>query len=185
MMAAPESDETLLEHALAGGEEAFTILYRRRQGQVYRFAYQMSGSIALAEEATQETFLALLDRGAGFRAGRGSLLPFLFGIARNQVLRLLRSEGAAASVDGTAPELAGSDDTQGEFERRELAGNVRRALLGLPESYREAVVLCDLQELSYSDAASALGCPLGTVRSRLARGREMLAERLRPTRCSA
>ncbi|MCX6622971.1 MAG: RNA polymerase sigma factor [Acidobacteria bacterium] len=185
MMAESESDETLLGQALAGGEEAFTILYRRRQASVYRFAYQMSGSAALAEEATQETFLALLDRGAGFRAGRGSLLPFLFGIARNQVLRLLRSEGAAPVAESAAVDLAGADDTHGEFERRQLAGAVRRALLGLPESYREVLVLCDLQELSYNDAAGVLGCPVGTVRSRLARGREMLAERLRPTRCPA
>ncbi len=184
-MAAPESDETLLEQALAGSEEAFTILYRRRQGQVFRFAYQMSSSVALAEEATQETFLALLDRGAGFRVEKGSLVAFLFGIVRNQVLRLLRSERSSPVEEGAAEQVASGEDTHGDFERRQLAGSVRRALLRLPESYREVLVLCDLQELSYGDAAAALGCPVGTVRSRLARGREMLAERLRPARCPA
>jgi RNA polymerase sigma-70 factor (ECF subfamily) len=179
-----ESDETLLEQALAGREASFTELYRRRQAPLFRFAWQMSGSRALAEEATQETFLALLDGGAGYRPGRGALAPFLFGVARNQVLRLLRREGRQAG-QAIPDQVAGGEDTHGELERRQTARSVHRALLVLPESYREVIVLCDLEELSYQDAAAALACPVGTVRSRLARGREMLAARLRPQRCPA
>jgi len=184
-MTPPESDETLLDQALAGSAEAFTTLYRRRQGQIFRFACQMSGSVALAEEAVQEAFLALLDGGAGFKPEKGTLLSFLLGIARNQVLRLLRSERVPATEEVAGEKVAGAADTHGDFERRQLAESVQHALLRLPEAYREVLVLCDLQELSYGEAAAVLGCPMGTVRSRLSRGREMLAERLRPARCQA
>src|SRR5580704_13758959 len=81
------ADQELLERALAGDEGAFAALYRLRQGAVYRFALHMSGSAAVAEDVTQDTFLELLKAGRKYDAARGTLRSFLFGVARNFVLR--------------------------------------------------------------------------------------------------
>jgi RNA polymerase sigma-70 factor (ECF subfamily) len=155
----------------SGDEEAFTTLYRQRQGAIYRFALQMTGNVVIAEDVTQEVFMALLNKTAKFDAARGTLASFLYGIARNMVLR--RLEKTAELED-----YAGTDDLLEDLTRRETIENVRRAVLSLPTTYREAVVLCDLQDTSYEEAALALDCPVGTVRSRLNRGRSMLAQKL-------
>jgi RNA polymerase sigma-70 factor (ECF subfamily) len=173
----PASDQELLGKTLVGDEDAFTELYRRRQGAVYRFALQMTGSTMMAEDVTQEVFITLLEHGRRFDAARGTLASFLFGIARNTVLRRLE-KNRATEPEAVIDELAGNDDPLDDLTRRETVEQVRRAVLSLPEVYREAVVLCDLQDLNYEDAASALDCPVGTVRSRLSRGRAMLAEKL-------
>jgi len=170
-----ESDEKLLERMLEGDEEAFTTLYRRRQGPVYRFALHMTGSAVIAEDVTQEVFLVLLENGRRFDGSRGPLQSFLYGIARNRVLRRIEKERAAEPV---GEEYAGNEDLLDDLTRRETVEQVRRAILSLPEAYREAVVLCDLENTSYEDAAAALECPVGTVRSRLSRGRAMLAQKL-------
>jgi RNA polymerase sigma-70 factor, ECF subfamily len=165
------TDQELLLLMLSGDEDAFTTLYRRRQGPVYRFALQMTGSVVVAEDVTQEVFMALLSKTAKYDAGKGSLASFLFGIARNLVLR--RIEKTAEVED-----YAGPEDLLGDLTRRETVEHVRRAVLSLPLVYREAVVLCDLQDTSYEEAALVLDCPIGTVRSRLNRGRSILAQKL-------
>ncbi|HET7294075.1 MAG TPA: RNA polymerase sigma factor [Vicinamibacteria bacterium] len=177
------SDDDLLRLLRDGDEAAFTALYRRWQGPVYRFALRMSGREALADDVVQETFLTVVHGMPGFEAGRGSLAGWLFGVARNQILRRLRRERPfiPLSDHGAAAEVPASDDVFAEVaERRELE-RLRRAVLALPEHYREALVLCGLQGVSYEDAAEALGCAVGTVRSRLSRGRELLAARLGAT----
>ena len=174
------TDAALLEQALTGAEDAFTALYRRRQGGVYRFALQMTGSAALAEDVTQETFLALLLHGTRYDPARGTVASFLYGIARNLVMRRLeRRPGSELVVQEEIEECAGPDDLLENLTRRESIEQVRRAVLSLPPVFREAVVLCDLQDSSYEEAAAALDCPVGTVRSRLSRGRDMLARKLR------
>src|SRR5580692_11465555 len=87
-----ESDEKLLVGALGGDEDSFTALYRRRNGPVYRFALHMSGDAGVAEDVTQEVFLALLESGGRFDPSRGTLLSFLYGIARHRVLRRIESQ---------------------------------------------------------------------------------------------
>jgi RNA polymerase sigma-70 factor (ECF subfamily) len=168
-----ESDEKLLEGALRGDEEAFTALYRRRNAPVYRFALHMSGDPAIAEDVTQEVFLALLESGKRFDPSRGGLLSFLYGIARNRVLRRLPGK----PPEELAPAASSEEDLLDDLTRRETIAQVRRMVLSLPPGYREVVVLCDLENASYEEAAAALGCPVGTVRSRLNRGRMMLAQK--------
>src|SRR4051812_43005424 len=85
-------DSELLERALGGDEESFTLLYRRRQAGIYRFALQMSGRRTVAEEVTQEVFLAVIRDAGRFDPRRGSALAYLYGIARNQVLRCLERD---------------------------------------------------------------------------------------------
>jgi RNA polymerase sigma-70 factor (ECF subfamily) len=180
-MSTEPADFDLLQRLRAGDESAFTTLYRRWQGRLFRYALRMCGSPALAEDVTQEVFMALMNGGQGFDPDLGPLAPYLYGIARNQVRRGLgRERGLSGAADEPmAPE---ADDPQALLASFEDVRDVRQAVLSLPEHYREAIVLCDLEQLSYEDAAEALGCPVGTVRSRLHRGREILGERLRARR---
>jgi len=172
-----ESDEKLLERALRGHEGSFTRLFRSRQSAIYRFALHMSGDTAVAEDVTQEVFLALIENGERYDPSRGTLLSFLYGIARNLVLR--RIEKKRPEESGTAADdFAADEDLLDDLTRRETIEHVRRAVLSLPPVYREAVVLCDLESASYEEAAAALECPVGTVRSRLSRGRAMLGQKL-------
>jgi len=162
-----------------GDEAAFTALYRRRQGGVYRFAWHMSGSAAVAEDVVQEVFLTLMREAARFDPRRGTVAGYLYGIARKHVLRVLERRSREAELAEVA---ATSEDVLGRVTREESIQAVRSAVLALPAHYREVVVLCELEEVDYAGAAEALGCPVGTVRSRLSRARELLAEKLAATR---
>ena len=172
-------EEEQLKQALEGDEEAFTLLYRRRQAGIYRFALQMSGSHSVAEDVTQEVFLTLIRDGARYNPRRASLAAYLYGIARNLVLRCLERR-KPADLDA-AGAVRSPSDPAGELERDENIRAVREAVLALPAHYREVAVLCDLHEMAYEEAATALGCAVGTVRSRLHRARGLLAEKLRLT----
>jgi len=204
------TDEALIARMVGGDEEAFSALYRRKHPSVYRFALRMSGNRALAEDVTQEVFVALIRDARRFDPAKGSFAAFLFGIARNHLhkrweldKRLVPSGLGNESANGNGSRNgAGSDHfsvaiqsgagngngngashsaTSGvpeEFVSKETVARVRKAVATLPENYREAVILCDLEEMSYDEAAAALGCPVGTVRSRLHRGRAILMEKL-------
>lgn len=176
-----ESDDDLLRRSASGEEEAFSTLYRRRQAAVYRFALHMSGREDVAEEVTQETFLMLIREPGRFDPTRGSVSSFLFGVARNLVLRHLERRRDYVNLEEEATGEPAADDTDllAKLTREEAIEAVRQAVSSLPGTYREAVVLCDLEEASYADAAEALGVPVGTVRSRLSRGRGLLLEKLR------
>jgi RNA polymerase sigma-70 factor, ECF subfamily len=181
------TDAELLPLIVAGDDEAFTALYRRHQGRVYRFALLMSGSAHTAEEVTQEVFLFMIREANRYDSARGSLPAYLLGVARNHVLRILDRERAYTplleeSNDGGAVPIAhliARDDPLGNCTRNEVIGLVRRAVLALPTRYREVVVLCDFEEQSYAEAALALDCPIGTVNSRLHRGHALLLKKLR------
>jgi RNA polymerase sigma-70 factor (ECF subfamily) len=181
------SDEELLQRMNAGDEDAFTLLYRRRQGAVYRFALQMSGSATVAEDVTQEVFLVLIREPQSYDPCRGSLSAYLYGIARNHVLRqqgqgrphdpITEDEGEA---DTHVPDrLIAPDNPLGDLARHEEIESVRQAIQALAPHYREVVLLCDIHELSYAEAAGVLGCPVGTVRSRLHRAHALLIGKLR------
>ena len=179
------TDAELLRRILAGDEEAFVTLYRRRQGAVYRFALQMSGSEAVAEDVTQEVFMVLMRDGRNFDPTRGSLPAYLYGIARNHVLRVFDRErpfvpiGEDAEDSDVHERLVAHHGPLGDLTRGEMLGRLRQAVTALPSHYREVVVLCELHEMSYAEAAGVLECPVGTVRSRLNRARAMLTGKMR------
>ena len=175
----PDSD--LFQLMKAGDDAAFATLYRANHAKIYRFTLQMSGSQVLAEDVTQEVFLFLIRGAENFDCKRGSLSSFLYGVARNQLLQRLRRERfyvpmESASSDDPFQSATASQD----LSRIEAIDSVRRAVLSLPERYREVVVLCDLEELSYAECAEILNCAVGTVRSRLHRARALLIDKLRP-----
>jgi RNA polymerase sigma-70 factor, ECF subfamily len=187
-----QSDSYLLRRMDGGDEDAFRTVYQRCQGPVYRFALHMSGSPAIAEDVTQEVFLTLIRDAGRFDPSRGTLPAYLLGISRNLLLRRLEKERIFVAFPG-GYESDGAEPSENvqhahlvvaalDPVRDEMIGRVRQAVLSLPVNYREAVVLCDLQEMSYEDAAAALRCALGTVRSRLHRGRNLLMEKLREFR---
>src|SRR5258708_34390624 len=132
---AEASDDALLRHMVAGDEDAFTVLYRRHQGSVYRFALHMSGSTDIAEEVTQEVFMFLIRGASQFDPKRGSLSGFLYGVARNHVLRRLHRD----RVYGDPPEEPqGVDEaTSDQIVRSRRIDCLRKAVLALPGHYRE------------------------------------------------
>lgn len=182
------NDNELLRLMLAGDEEALALLYRRRQGSVYRFALQMSGSRSIAEDVTQEVFLFLMREGQIFDAAKGTVGAFLLGVARVHVRRRLRAEhrleplGDDSDDDDVFMQSTTDVCPLEDLTRAETIDSVRKAVLSLPPKYREVVVLCELQDVSYGETAEILGCAIGTVRSRLHRGRALLLAKLRPAR---
>ncbi len=183
-MAAAEdpSDEALIARIVRGDRESFAALYRRRRGDVYRFALHISGSRMVADDVTQDVFMAVIHDAARYRPDRADVVPWLLGIARNHVRRAMSQRPTVTLPDDDSEmnrTLAIDADPLAALARRQDVVALRRAVLDLPVKFREAIVLCDLQELSYADAAVSLGCAIGTVRSRLHRGRALLASRLR------
>lgn len=189
MPAAPNlPEDDLLRRAAGGDEAAFVHIYRAHQATLYRFALRMTGSAWNAEEIVQESFMALLRNAGRYDASRGELGAFLFGFARNFVRKRgmrgplelpFAEDGELPAGSAVAAHAACSPATPAELaERNQRVEQVRRAVLGLPEEFREAVALCDLEEMSYEDAARLLDCPIGTIRSRLYRGRALLAAQL-------
>jgi RNA polymerase sigma-70 factor, ECF subfamily len=175
------ADDELVRRTAAGDRDAFAALYRRRRPDVFRFALHMTAEASVAEDVVQDVFMAVIEDAGRFEAGRATVVSWLCGVARNQLRRRLARDRRLEPLarDEEVPALVSvGPGILTDLLRVERVEAVRRAVLSLPLRYREAVVLCDLQELSYADAAEALCCAVGTVRSRLHRGRALLASKL-------
>jgi RNA polymerase sigma-70 factor (ECF subfamily) len=180
-----DQDEELLKRSSRGDEEAFTNLYRRHADVLYRFAFRMTGSSWGAEEIVQDVFMTLVREPGKYDAERGTLSAFLFGITRNRIMkhneRLPREISLVErQEDGSGGGLVLRDSFTPAMwaEQRERLEKVRTAVMDLPVEFRETVVLCELEEMSYEQAARLLDCPIGTIRSRLHRGRALLLAKL-------
>jgi RNA polymerase sigma-70 factor (ECF subfamily) len=179
-------DTDLLRRMRGGAADAFAALYRRHQGPLYRFALLRCGSSDTAADVVQETFMGLLTERFRFDPLRGQLQHFLFGVARNLILKHETAHQRHVVLSGPDDEDgdAGSeapDDAPcplGRLLDNEAAEEVRRALALLAPHYRDAVILYEMQELSYAEIADVCQVDIGTVRSRLSRGRAALAKRL-------
>jgi RNA polymerase sigma-70 factor, ECF subfamily len=182
---AQERDELLLRRAAKGDEDSFALLYERHQGALYRFALRMTGSAWGAEEIVQDVFMTLIRDPKKHDPSRGTVGALLFGIARNRVMKHLERAPREVPLeekneDGTGAGIVLQDSFTPAMwaEKRERMERVRAAVLELPPEFREAVVMCELEEMSYEEAAQMTGCPIGTIRSRLHRGRALLLARL-------
>jgi len=188
-----QTDTELLRQVHAGQAEAFTTLYRRHQGPLYRYALLRCGSGDAAADIVQEAFMGLLTGRLGYDPLRGQLQHFLFGVARNLALKLDEARQRHPQLpapldDDDAPDLDAAGDSAGPLARllgNEAAEEVRRALSLLPPHYRDPVILYELHDLSYQEIATVCQVDIGTVRSRLARGRAALAKRLHALHASS
>ena len=178
-------DDALLRRSAKGDERAFTELYHRHQPPLFRFALRMTGNSWAAEEIVQEVFMMLVREPQKYDPSRGTLGAFLYGVARNRIMKHLERTPRDLSLDESAdagrevlPQLQEHMTPARWTELRERREQVRTAVLELPPEFREAVVLCELEEMSYEEAARALDCPVGTIRSRLHRGRALLLAKL-------
>jgi RNA polymerase sigma-70 factor (ECF subfamily) len=172
------SDEVLLAAHLRGDPAAFGQLVARHERRIYGLCLRILANREDAEDATQEAFVAALRKASSFRRA-AAFSTWLYRIAVNAATDQARRRGRArlAALD---PEDAGlAVDPGGELgEVVAAAVTVQTALAQVPEEFRVAVVLCDLYRLPYADAAQILEVPVGTVKSRVFRGRAALAERL-------
>jgi RNA polymerase sigma-70 factor (ECF subfamily) len=178
------TENELLARIRSGDENAFLEIYNSWQNTIFRFAMQMTGSKSMAEDITQEVFLLLIRKNVKFDPGKGTFSSFLYGIARNFSLRALRKNFRYHSVlpifkNQQHEEPVAENNPLTELSDNETTANLRRCILSLPPRYREVIVLCDLHELTYAEAAGAIKTEIGTIRSRLHRGREILAQKLR------
>lgn len=176
-------DAALIESLGKGSREALTEIYRLHGKRVYRAAYQHTGSRETAEELTQETFLLLLREPGKYDPARGELGAFLAGVARQLARRAMsrvRGPDPVAWDENASPVDPAVADVLEEMIERQQFGRLHEAIGTLPEPYREALVLHHLEGLPYEEVAEVLDCPVGTVRSRLARARELLARKLEP-----
>jgi RNA polymerase sigma-70 factor (ECF subfamily) len=179
-----EPELALLARLKRGDEAAFVALYRRHKDAVYRLALLYAGSAHAAADVTQEAFVFFMTKPGHYDPGRGTLAAWLCGVARN-----LARKQFAGREDATDPSELADDSAPLEEHieyqtplekllRDEAAEEVRQALARLAPHYRDVLILCELSELSYADAAQVCGIDIGTVRSRLSRGRAQLALRL-------
>ena len=178
-----DSDSDLLQRCRAGDEVAWRDLVARHTRRVFNLAYRFVGRVDEAEDLTQEVFIKVYQSLDRYRQGEGKFTTWLTTVARNQVIdsyRRRREEKRRRADDPEILDVMASPEAGplSDLERDERVEFVRRGLRALPADLREPLILCDLQGLPYEEAASILQVPLGTVKSRINRGRLELARRL-------
>ena len=184
---APDSIDAVIQRCLAGDQEAWGQIVRQHWRKVFNIAYKFTGKHDEAEDLTQDVFLKIFksldtfDRRANFQT-------WLISVSRNLCIdhyRSVRKERETIDRDVDTAELAPSAPGQSQIARLEQRDRVellRQALAALPKTLRTAVLMRDLQELSYHEIAEALRLPEGTVKSRINRGRSELARQIRKLR---
>lgn len=178
-------DTDLIEQVLQGSIDDFGALVERYQGRLFHFVFHLVGRQEDAEEIVQETFIRAFRKLGSFRA-ESSFYTWLCAIASRVAMRWLKER---ASAGGNNPNPGGKDarpmggkdlgDPAEALIREETVRRVQAAILKLPLPYRLAVVLVDIDGRSYDEAARVLQIPINTVRSRLARGRDILRRLLK------
>lgn len=178
-----EDDATLVAAAQAGDRSALDALLRRHYDRVHAICRRVSGSSRDADDAAQEAMISIV-RGLPRFDGRAAFTTWIYRIATNAALDEARRRGrrpmlhAVTDDDGPVPEQADPLShrvVEGAGDRMALDA----ALAALPDEFRTAVVLRDVGDLDYAEIAESLGVPVGTVKSRIARGRMLLARALR------
>ena len=189
-MALPDADQELVEELRAGSERAFTALLSTYEKPIYNFVYRLLDDASEAPDVTQEVFLKVFRNIGEFR-GECSVKTWIYRIAVNEASNLRRwfsrHRRHQLSLDeqpaGGAPSLAETlaDQQENQYDlllRQERRQVIERALAQVPDNFRVAVVLRDIEGLSYDDIAEVLEISVGTVKSRILRGREALKRKL-------
>ena len=182
-----ESDTDLLDRCRRGDQAAWGDLVGRHTRKVFGLAYRFSGRVDEAEDLTQEIFVKVYQSLDSYRESEGAFQGWLMTVARHQAIdhyrrrrgeRLHRTDDPAILDDMPAKD----ESPLRSLEREERVSLVHRGLRALPGDLREPLILFDLQGISYDEIATTLGIPLGTVKSRINRGRIELAKRLMAAR---
>jgi len=176
------SDGKLLARMRAGDEEAFLQLYQRHRVPMFRFAFRMLGTTDQAEDVTHDCFLSLIRDSNGFDPDRGSLRTYLYAAVRNLALkrfRHLENEVGGKMLEEKAA-CGLTEEPLRHLLAEELSGEVRQAISRMSPLQREVVLLFEYEEQSLIEIASIVGADVGTVKSRLFRGRESLRRELAP-----
>lgn len=185
-----ETDSSLLTQMRDGDVAAFQRLYQRHQGHIYRYALMRCGQSALAADVVQDVFMVLLSKSYRYDAGLGSLQNFLFGVARNLLLKQDQAERRHQPLPAFGNELAkefGAEDGEEVLMsetaepadvifHQQMTEHVRQAVAVLRPHYRDVIILYELQELSYAEIAVICDIDIGTVRSRLSRARAAILQ---------
>lgn len=173
------TDYDLLRRAAGGERQAFELVYRRYQQVVYRFARAMTSRPDAAEDVTQEVFIALIKELPRYDPARAEFTTYLYGIARNLSRdRWRRAQRRLSRETISLERRRTNDDPFQQLERAQAAAQVHRALRALPLRYREVIILCDLHELTYAEAALVVRSSVSAVRARLHRARHLLRRKL-------
>jgi RNA polymerase sigma-70 factor (ECF subfamily) len=170
------SDRELIERFRAGRRDAFTELMARNERRIYNLAYRMLGGAEDARDATQDAFLSCYKNLAGFR-GEAEFSTWMHRIAVNACYDLLRRRRQTVSLDEEPAEGA-AVAVPDHADRAVAAADVQRALMTLPAEFRAVLIMHELQDLPLEEIAATLEIPVGTVKSRLHRGRAGLGRAL-------
>jgi RNA polymerase sigma-70 factor (ECF subfamily) len=185
-----EVDQQLVERAQRGDKRAFELLVLKYQRKLGRLLSRFVRDAAEVEDVTQEAFIKAYRALPSFR-GDSAFYTWLYRIgintAKNYLVALGRRAPTTTGFDNEeaegfedAEQLRDANTPESELEGKEIAATVNRAMNALPEDLRTAITLREIEGLSYEEIAEIMNCPIGTVRSRIFRAREAIAERLRP-----
>lgn len=180
------TDAELVKACLQGDRSAWEKVVRQHHQRIFNVAYRFTGKFEEAEDLTQEIFIKVYRTLGSYRPDSGVLITWMVRVARNHMIdnyrkhKLERSQTSSLEVEfEKAEENPARYDNPGEaFSRREKSEIIHRMLLRVPDDLRESVILRDIEELSYEEIAAMLKLPLGTVKSRINRGRAELARLL-------
>ena len=165
-------ERELIARSCTGDLDAFEELVRAHQTHIYNLTYRVTGNHEDASDAAQDAFVRAFQALSRFRQ-EAAFSTWLYRIATNAALDLVRRRPAVPPVELPVDHPA-PNDPEAEVHRREVSRRVHAAVGQLPVEYRAVVVLRDLQGLAYDEIAKTLDIPVGTVRSRLSRGRDAL-----------
>ncbi|MEA1902807.1 MAG: sigma-70 family RNA polymerase sigma factor [Actinomycetota bacterium] len=176
-MTARAQDAELLARVVAGDHEAFNEIMRSHEDRVFSVCLRIMGNREHALDATQETFLTVFRKAEQFK-GDSALGTWIYRIAVNTCYDLLRKQKRRPSEPMPEHFEPADHSAEEEVEAAALRPEIRRALGSIPPEFRSAVVLADIEGMSLLDTAQILGVPVGTVKSRVFRGRRLLAKQL-------
>lgn len=173
-----ESDSDLLARAASGDEQGLRTLYERHAAAVLRLLRRLTPDPGVAEEILQETWIAVWTSAPRFR-GDASVRAWILGVARRQAHNRLRRRSLSTVEFDVVPEPVDErTDVEGEVLAAAGRDEIVAAIGRLPQTHRDVVVLALVEELPYADIAEVVGVPVGTVKSRMAKARRMLAAEL-------
>ena len=179
----PTDESDLMGRLAAGDRQALDLIYRAEACEVYRFAVAMCGNPAWAADAVQDAFIVLAEKPAGYDRMQGPLRAYLCGVARFKLLARWRESSGHATLeeeDEGASDAPHTHTPDADLARTQETQSLWREIARLPWVFREAVVLVDIQERTYGEAAQIAGVEINTLRTRLHRARKRLAQVLAP-----